>query len=72
MEGLIAPPVRPEPESSRHIQDPSIKSCWLLDARRRRMRDDSRRASSRICSPCFEWVRGAVSGQNGAECDAEH
>eukprot|EP00962_Isochrysis_galbana_P027432 scaffold8628_cov111-Isochrysis_galbana.AAC.6 len=29
----------------------------LLDARRH-------------CSPCSECVRGAVSGQNGAECDA--
>eukprot|EP00962_Isochrysis_galbana_P039780 scaffold14325_cov222-Isochrysis_galbana.AAC.3 len=57
---------------------PSSKSCWpagcwMLDARRR---DGSatttcRRASTRICFPCSECVRGALSGQNGAECYAE-
>eukprot|EP00962_Isochrysis_galbana_P029859 scaffold9618_cov123-Isochrysis_galbana.AAC.11 len=41
--------------SSRHIQA-STAGCAAT----------CRRASSRMCSPCSECVKGEVSGQNGA------
>eukprot|EP00962_Isochrysis_galbana_P051878 scaffold23306_cov125-Isochrysis_galbana.AAC.7 len=59
---IVAPHIQASPEVLRPAA--CAATCDMHDV-------VARRASSRICSPCSECVKGAVSGQNGAECDAE-